>query len=102
LIQIKELAERVKDCFGVSLGTTTLKQYLKKWGFRWKRMRKSAKSRRNEADFEFFKEELRILESMEDSQEIDLYYFDEMVGPPMRSKSQSSSTLCLAAYRKNN
>jgi transposase len=78
LIQIKELAERVKDCFGVTLSNSALKQYLKKWGFSWKRMRKSAKSRRNEADFEFFKEELLILENMEDSQEIDLYYFDEM------------------------
>lgn len=58
-----------------------MKRNLKRWGFRWKRMRKSAKSRRNLVDFEYFKEELSILEEMEDGQEIDLYYFDEMVGP---------------------
>lgn len=72
------MAERVKDCLGICLSHSTLKRYLKRWGFRWKRMRKSAKSRRNPVDFEYFKEELSILEEMEDGQEIDLYYFDEM------------------------
>jgi transposase len=78
LIQIKELAQRVKDCFGVKLSNSTLKQWLKKWNFKWKRLRKSAKSRRNEIDFQFFKSELAILRDMEQIQEIDLYYFDEM------------------------
>ena len=59
------------------LSNGTLRRWLKEWDYRWKRLRKSAKSRRNELDFAFFKQELAILKNMEDNQEIDLYYFDE-------------------------
>ena len=77
LLQIKELAAQIQDCFGVMLSNSTLRRWLKKWDYRWKRLRKSAKSRRNEVDFAFFKQELAILRNMEDKKEIDLYYFDE-------------------------
>ena len=50
---------------------------LKSADFSWKRMRRSLKSRRNELDFRFFQEEIEILQKMEDSGEVDLYYFDE-------------------------
>lgn len=52
--------------------------FLRKAGYRYKRMRLSLKDKRDQLMFEFFKQELIHLKAMEDKKEIDLFFFDEM------------------------
>ena len=46
-------------------------------GYRYKRMRRSLKNKRDEVLFAFFEEEIKHLEVLEKQGELDLYYFDE-------------------------
>lgn len=62
---------------GKSFSRTTLKRYLHQAGYSWRRMRKSLKNKRDEADFQCAREELLSLQSMEDQGLIELYYYDE-------------------------
>lgn len=50
---------------------------MKKAGFRWKRMRNSLKSKRDEILFEFFKQEIDYLQQQAINGEIELCYYDE-------------------------
>lgn len=65
------------DTFHLKLSSSCLTDYLTQLGFRYKRMRQSSPSRRDDELYRFFKQEMQILQQMEDESEIDLYYFDE-------------------------
>lgn len=74
---MKQLVEYVREVFGKQVSIWTIKRILKAAGYRWKRMRRSLKQKRDEALFNFFKQEIKELHQLEAQGEIDVYYFDE-------------------------
>ena len=60
------------------LSDWTLRRVFRAEGLSYKRIRKHSKHLRNQTEYEFFREEMRLLQAQEDQGEIDLYYFDEM------------------------
>lgn len=73
--QLKTVLARLSGLFSVSL--STIKRLLKRHGYRWRRMRRSLKSKRDEAAFRQAQAELKALQKQEDAGVIDLVYFDE-------------------------
>jgi hypothetical protein len=69
--------EYVREVFGKQVSIWTIKRILKAAGYRWKRMRRSLKHKRNEVLFSFFQQEIEQLHELEIQGEIDVYYFDE-------------------------
>ena len=69
--------EYVWEVFGKKVSIWTIKRILKAAGYRWKRMRRSLKQKRDEALFSFFQQEIKELHQLEAQGEIDVYYFDE-------------------------
>lgn len=74
---MKQLVEYVREVFGKQVSIWTIKRILKAAGYRWKRMRRSLKHKRNEVLFSFFQQEIEQLHELEIQGEIDVYYFDE-------------------------
>ena len=75
LVDILDFARRE---LGKCVRDFTLRRWLNKWGYRWKRMRKSLKHERNEDAFEHAKRHLEALHEQETEQRLDVFYFDEM------------------------
>lgn len=75
--QVRELVAYVARHFGKQVSVWTIKRVLKAAGYRYKRMRRSLKSRRDEVLFNFFAQEIKHLQALEAQRELDLYYFDE-------------------------
>ena len=73
--QLKTVIARLSGFFSVS--QDTIKRLLKRHGYRWRRLRRSLKSQRDEAAFRQAQAELKALQKQEDAGEIDLVYFDE-------------------------
>lgn len=73
--QLKTVLAHLSRFFSVSLDT--IKRLLKRHGYRWRRLRRSLKSQRDEAAFRQAHAELKRLQKQEDAGEIDLVYFDE-------------------------
>ena len=74
---IKKAQAKVVEKANKKVSKWTIKRIAKRAGKKWKRMRKSVKSKRDESDFEEAKEELEVFKSQEENGEIDLVYFDE-------------------------
>ncbi len=62
---------------GKVISRATLKRLLKRIGLRWKRMRRSLRSRRSEAAFRAAQAELKALQAAAAFGSCDLYYYDE-------------------------
>ena len=62
---------------GISVSLSIIKRLCKKAGLIWKRIRKSLRSKRNEAAFQCSKKQVEALILKEKNKELDLYYFDE-------------------------
>ena len=95
--------EQATSIIGKAISLQTLRNYLRKAGYRYKRMRLSLKEKRDEILYELFKEELTTLKQLEDKGEIDLYFFDEM-GITLTAKvgyawQPIGKTVCLPATR---
>jgi len=73
--QLKTGMARLSRFFSVSL--STIKRLLHRHGYRWRRVRRSLKTQRDEAAFRAAQAELKRLQKQEDAGEIDLVYFDE-------------------------
>jgi hypothetical protein len=75
---LKAGVTKVAEKLGVKLSTPTLKRLLKGNGYVWKRMRRSSRSKRNEADFQDAKKRLDKLreECSASNRDFDLIYFD--------------------------
>ncbi len=71
--QVRDWVNQIADCFDLRPSTKTFKRWLKKQGYRWKRLR----AQRNEMDFRFFQEEIAHLRALEANGEIDLCFMDE-------------------------
>jgi transposase len=73
----KVILAKTFEITGKNISISTLKRIVKKINFRWKRMRKSVKGRRDEKEFEESRKELDELKKQHSSGKIDLFYFDE-------------------------
>jgi transposase len=76
---LKQGLKRIADAMGKILSGDTLKKILKAEDYVWKRMRRSLRSLRDEAEFRAAEAELAHLraESLRPKSEFDLWYFDE-------------------------
>lgn len=78
-----EISKRI----GKTISRSTLRRIARRFGLRWKRTRRSLKSKRDEDEFEKAKDELEELKEQHRVGDIDLYYFDEAgfsLVPPVR------------------
>lgn len=73
--QLKAVMAPLSSHLSVSLDT--IKRLLKRTGYRWRRVRRSLKSKRNEAAFRQAQLEIELLQKQEDDGVLDLVYFDE-------------------------
>jgi len=67
----------IKQQTGKTISRATLKRLLKRLGLRWKRMRRSLRTRRDEVAFRAAHAELKALQVAAESGACDLYYYDE-------------------------
>jgi transposase len=74
---IKKALAATREKTGKEISEWTLKRIAKSAQLRWKRMRRSVKGRRDQAEFERVQEEITTLHEQEADGEVDLYYFDE-------------------------
>ena len=74
---INKAAERLFQQTRKTVSKWTLRRIATKAGLKWKRMRKSHKSKRDEVLFRQAQAEIEILKAQEDGGEIELVFFDE-------------------------
>lgn len=67
----------LKSNFGISLSIGRIRCWLHRWGFTWRRMRRSVKKQRDEKLFQEFKKEIAQLIDLEATEQIDLFSYDE-------------------------
>lgn len=77
VLTAKILSEKVFQELALSVPPKRLRRLLRQAGYRWKRLRNSLKSKRDEGLFRLFQQELQSLIELEDQGEIDLLFFDE-------------------------
>ncbi len=73
----KTVLHQVQASTGKTISAITLRRIARRSRLRWKRMRRSAKDRRDPVKFEEAKEELACLQAQHRAGELDLQYFDE-------------------------
>ncbi|MGH9765861.1 MAG: IS630 family transposase [Blastocatellia bacterium] len=73
----KRSLSKIEQKIGKKISRDTLKRILKKGNKTWKRLRRSLRGKRDEADFQAAKAELEGFRAMARAGEIDLYYYDE-------------------------
>jgi len=74
---LKKVLEGIQSDLGINISKSTLKAACKRAGLRWKRIRKSLRSKRDEEKFRAAHKELKELIKQADDGDIDLVYFDE-------------------------
>jgi transposase len=83
----RQVLGEISKTIGKTISRSTLRRIARRFGLRWKRTRRSLKSKRDEEEFEKAKEELEELKKQHRLGDIDLYYFDEAgfsLVPPVR------------------
>ncbi len=73
---IKKALAVTQEETGQEISEWTFKRIVIKANLRWKRMRKSTKSKRDKVEFERAKAEIAALHAQEAAGELDVYYFD--------------------------
>lgn len=73
----KQVLQEIKAKTGKTISAVTLRRIARRSHLRWKRMRRSAKSRRDETDFREAHAEIQEFQELHRAGELDLYYFDE-------------------------
>jgi len=74
---LKKVLVEITEKTGVKMSLKTLKRICKKAGMKWKRIRKTLKQKKNEADYQESEPIIAQLIGREEQGEIDLFYFDE-------------------------
>ena len=72
----KTVAEKLKKETGKSLSHWSVRLWAKKFGLKWKRARKSLKSKRNNDEFEKARQDISAFEKEKEKGDIDVMYFD--------------------------
>ncbi len=75
--QLSDLVDKVFKAFGIRISRWTVRNILKSKGYVWKRIRKSLKSKRDQAAFTKFQKRLQYWQKRADKGLLDLFYFDE-------------------------
>ncbi len=73
----KQAQSRLEEETKRQISEWTFKRVAKKAGLRWKRMRRSLKNKRDQAEFEQAQQEIAVLHEREAKGELDVYYYDE-------------------------
>jgi transposase len=73
---MKMVAAALKEKKGKSVTVSTLKRAVKKAKLRWKRIRKSTKSKRDEKKFQRAEHKINLLDQRRIQGEVDVFYFD--------------------------
>jgi transposase len=74
---MKKIQAKVEEKKNKKISQSTIRRFLKNGKFRWKRIRKPLKSKRNEEKFRKAQEKIQNLEKRRQKGEIDVCYFDE-------------------------
>ena len=67
----------LSESLGIQVSRNSLRRFLKKLGYKWKRFRKSLKSKQNEKEYQEKLEQLKQLIELYKSNYIDLFFADE-------------------------
>ena len=73
---LKDVAEKFKKLTGKSLSRQSIRRQAKKFRLKWKRIRKSLKSKRNQEKFEKAKQDINAFKELKEKGETDVVYFD--------------------------
>ncbi len=73
----RKAQSRLEEEINRQISAWTFKRVVKRANLRWKRMRRSLKNKRNQAEFEKAQREIAILHEQETKGDIDVYYYDE-------------------------
>jgi transposase len=88
-----QVLRRIERELGKTISRDTLRRIARRAGLRWKRMRKSLKTRRDEDEFREAQRELADLIECHCEGTLDLYYFDESGFSPALQKTRSFESL---------
>lgn len=76
--QLKQVVQKVKEEWGISISTKTIQRILKTLSMSWHRMRRAVGGEPNPQDYEQKKAQLEKFKRLEDQGKINLYYLDEV------------------------
>lgn len=76
--QLKKVLLLIEEKYGIKCSIDTLKRFLKKGKYSYRRARKSLKEKRDKKEFNKKKSELEELKKQESEGKIEIYYYDEM------------------------
>jgi transposase len=76
--QLKQVAQKIHEEWGISTSTETIKRVLKAMRMSWHRFRRVVGGQPDAVEYEQKQAELKVLRQLEDQGELDLYYLDEV------------------------
>ncbi|MBD1930318.1 MULTISPECIES: IS630 family transposase [Cyanophyceae] len=76
--QLKQVVQKVKEEWGISISTKTIQRILKTLSMSWHRMRRAVGGEPNPQDYEQKKAQLEEFKRLEEQGKINLYYLDEV------------------------
>jgi len=74
---LRKIVALVRETYGISVSTRTIKRILHSFNFSWRRIRKKPKGEPDPVEYAEKKKELEELKRQAEQGSIDLYYFDE-------------------------
>lgn len=75
--QLKKVLQKIKEEWGITVSTETIKRILKRFSLSWHRMRRDVGGKPDPADYQEKQAQLEELKQLDEQGEIDLYYLDE-------------------------
>jgi len=75
--QLKQVAQKLKEEWGITISTKTIKRILKTLSMSWHRMRRGLGGKPNPQEYQEKQAQLEELKRLDERGEIDLYYLDE-------------------------
>ncbi|NHC34294.1 IS630 family transposase [Scytonema millei] len=75
--QLKQVAQKIKEEWGITISTKTIKRILKTLSMSWHRMRRGLGGKPNLQEYQEKQAQLEELKRLDERGEIDLYYLDE-------------------------
>ena len=75
--QLKQVAQKIKEEWGIEISTKTIKRILKTLSMSWHRMRRGLGGEPNPQEYTEKQAQLEEFKRMDEQGEIDLYYLDE-------------------------
>jgi transposase len=75
--QLKQVAQKIKEEWGITISTKTIKRILKTLLMSWHRMRRGLGGKPNADEYQEKQAQLEELKRLDEQGEIDLYYLDE-------------------------